>query len=87
MKEPSDKQIAFAVRISHLTKKPIPTENTAQAYFIYIRDNIQEYQKLRSNCLYDRQRERERRPKRLYNSVMDDEQDASWAAAMDFSWM
>jgi lysyl-tRNA synthetase class I len=87
MKEPSDRQIAFAVRISHLTKKPMPTENTAQAYFIYIRDNIQEYQKLRRNYLYDRQRLREQQPQRIYNSVMDDEQDAAWAASMDFSWM
>lgn len=87
MKEPSDRQIAFAARISHLTKIPMPTANTAQAYFIYIRDNVEQYKKLRNNYLYDCQRERERRSKHIYNSVMDDEQDAAWAAAMDFSWM
>lgn len=87
MKEPSDRQVAFAIRISRLTKKPMPTENTARAYFLYIRDNVQEYQKIRSNYLYDRQRLIGRQHKRIYNSVVDDEQDAAWAASMDFSWM
>lgn len=87
MKEPSDKQVAFAARISRLTKNPMPTENTAQAYFIYIRDNIDRYKTLQSAYIYERQIARKQKTKRIYNSVMDDEQDAAWAAAMDFSWM
>lgn len=87
MKEPSDRQVAFAVWISNKLKKPLPEENTAQAYFLYIRDNIEEYKKIQRNYLYDHQRLREQQSKHIYNSYMDDGQDASWAAAMDFDWM
>ena len=88
MKEPSEKQISFARSISFVTKVPLPEEETAQAYFIYIRDNIERYKCLRRCAIYERQRERAREKERkIYNSYMDDEQDAAWAAAMDFSWM
>ena len=88
MKEPSEKQVSFARSISFVTKVPLPEEETAQAYFIYIRDNIDRYKCLRRCAIYERQRERKREKERkIYNSVMDDEQDAAWAAAMDFSWM
>ena len=40
MKEPSEKQVSFARSISFVTKVPLPEEETAQAYFKYIRDNI-----------------------------------------------
>ena len=88
MKEPSEKQVSFARSISFVTKVPLPKEETAQAYFIYIRDNIDRYKCLRNCAIYERQRERKREKERkIYNSYMDDEQDAAWAAAMDFSWM
>lgn len=88
MKEPSEKQVSFAHSISFVTKVPLPEEETAQAYFIYIRDNIDRYKCLRRCAIYERQRKREREKERkMYNSYMDDEQDAAWAAAMDFSWM
>lgn len=88
MKEPSEKQVSFARSISFVTKVPLPEEETAQAYFIYIRDNIERYKCLRRCAIYERQRERKREKERkIYNSYMDDEQDAAWAAAMDFSWM
>ena len=88
MKEPSEKQVSFARSISFVTKVPLPEEETAQAYFIYIRDNIERYKSLRRCAIYERQLEREREKERKrYNSYMDDEQDAAWAAAMDFSWM
>ena len=87
MKEPSDRQIVFATWISQVINKPLPTENTTQAYFLYIQDNIEQYRKLRAEkqkgCVYSHHKTK----KCVYNSVMDDEQDASWAAAMDFSWM
>lgn len=87
MKEPSEKQIAFAILISKVTNKPLPKENTAQAYFLYIQDNIEEYRKLKAEkqrkCKYNRNTTR----KRVYNCTLDDEEDASWAAAMDFGWM
>ena len=86
-KEPSDKQKVFAIWISKTIKKPLPAENTAQAYFFYIQDNIEQYQKLRiekkKEYVYSNQKTR----KHTYNLVMDDEEDASWAAAMDFGWM
>jgi hypothetical protein len=88
MKEPSDRQVVFAVWISKAIGKPLPTENTAQAYFLYIQDNIEQYKKLRAEkrkaCVYNYHKLPR---KHIYNSVMDDEQDASWATAMDFSWM
>lgn len=89
MKEPSKKQISFARNISVVTKVPLPEEETAQAYFIYIQENIDRYKALKSAMIYERQRERERekQKRKIYNSHMDDEQDAAWAAAMDFSWM
>ena len=88
MKEPSEKQVSFAHSISVVTKVPLPEEETAQAYFIYIRDNIDRYKCLRRCAIYEHQREREQEKERkIYNSYMDDEQDAAWAAAMDFSWM
>lgn len=85
MKEPSEEQISFARSISFVTKVPLPEEKTAQAYFIYIRDNIDRYKCLRRCAIYERKREKQKR--KIYNSYMDDEQDATWAAAMDFSWM
>ena len=89
MKEPSEKQASFARSISFVTKVPLPEEETAQAYFIYIRDNVDRYKCLRRCAIYERQRarEQEKQKRKIYNSVMDDEQDAAWAAAMDFSWM
>ena len=89
MKEPSKKQVSFARSISFVTKVPLPEEETAQAYFLYIQENIERYNCLRRAAIYERQRERAREKERrkIYNSVMDDEQDAAWAAAMDFSWM
>ena len=87
MKEPSDRQIVFAVWISQVTNKPLPTENTAQAYFLYIQDNIEQYRKLRADKRKGRAYNYHQTKRRVYSSVMDDEQDASWAAAMDFSWM
>lgn len=89
MKEPSEKQISFARNISAITKAPLPEENTAQAYFFYIQENINRYKALKSAMIYEHQRERERekQKRRMYNSHMDDEQDAAWAATMDFSWM
>ena len=88
MKEPSDKQIVFACWISQVTGKQLPKENTAQAYFLYIQENIQQYKKIRSEKRKNNVYNYHKLPrKHLYNSVMDDEQDASWAAAMDFDWM
>lgn len=86
MKPASDKQIAFAFLINQATKIPLPEEETAQAYFIYIRDNIAEYKR----------KKREKRAKswsllkpymKKYGSYLDEDDDASWAASMDFGWM
>lgn len=87
MKEPSDKQKVFAIWISKVTNKPLPIENTAQAYFLYIQDNIEQYQKLKTEKQKEHVDNYHKIIKHIYNSVMDDEEDASWAAAMDFSWM
>ena len=86
MKPASDKQIAFAFVINQVTKIPLPEEETAQAYFIYIRDNIDEYRR--------KIREKRAKSRRLlkpyikkYGSYLDEDDDASWAASMDFGWM
>ena len=83
MKKPSDKQEVFAIWISKVTNKPLPTEYTAQAYFLYIQENIEQYQELKSKQIHQYHQTR----KHIYDSVMDKGEDAEWAAAMDFSWM
>lgn len=87
MKGPSDRQIAFAVWISRVTNKPLPAENTAQAYWLYIQDNLDLYHKIRNEKRKVRAYGCHKQKQRVYNSVMDDEQDAAWAASMDFDWM
>jgi hypothetical protein len=44
MKQPSEKQMNFANKISNSLNKPVPTEKTAQAYFLYISENLEAYQ-------------------------------------------
>ena len=86
MKPASDKQIAFAFVINQVTKIPLPEEETAQAYFIYIRDNIDDY----------RRKIRKKRAKswrllkpyiKKYGSYLGEDDDESWAASMDFGGM
>jgi hypothetical protein len=89
MKPASDKQISFAKTINWYTKIPLPLEETASAYWKYIQDNIEAYQKEYRYRKYEAERKcrDEKRNRKLYNTYMDDEEDSSWAAAMDFSWM
>lgn len=89
MKSASDKQISFAKTISWYTKIPLPLEETAFAYWKYIQENIEAYQKEYRHRRYEAERECRdaKRNRKLYNTYMDDEEDSSWAAAMDFSWM
>ena len=78
----------FAHFIHEVTGKPLPTEKTAQAYFYYIQDNIEEYKKTKPKKRKKAYINYFELPKKhIYNLIMDDEEDASWAAAMDFSWM
>lgn len=81
MKPASEKQIAFANKIFRMTKKPLPEEKTAQKYFYYIQENIDEYKKIKMKISYTN---KPNYNKRVY---LDEEEDASWAAAMDFGWM
>lgn len=83
MKKPSEKQEVFAIWISKVTNKPLPTEYTAQAYFLYIQENIEQYQELKSKQIHQYHKTR----KHICNPIMDEGEDAEWAAAMDFSWM
>ena len=45
MKPASDKQISFAQTINWYTKIPLPLEETASAYWQYIQENIEAYQR------------------------------------------
>jgi hypothetical protein len=83
MKPASEKQISFAKTISWYTKIPLPQEETSFAYWKYISENIESYQKEYRYRRY----EEEKKQRKVYNTYMDDEEDSSWAAAMDFSWM
>ena len=85
MKQPSEKQINFANKISNSLNKPVPTEKTAQAYFLYISENLEAYQEKEARLRAAWKRIR--RKTASYNKYLDDEEDASWAAAMDFGWM
>ena len=86
MKPASDKQIAFAFLINQVTKISLPEEETAQAYFIYIRDNIDEYKRKKREKIATSRRVLRPYMKK-YGSYMDEDDDASWAASMDFDWM
>ena len=86
MKPPTDRQILFAQRIFNRTNVPLPEEKTSQAYFCYIRDNIEKYKNIMCAIRYEANRDKyNSRNKR--NSYMDEDQDASWAASMDFDWL
>lgn len=85
IKMASEKQIVFAELIHIITQKPLPESPTARDYFVYIRDNIEEYNKeMRS---IQEQKRSERGMKKYRLSYVDEEQDSEWAAAMDFDWM
>lgn len=87
MKQPSEKQMNFANKISNSLNKPVPTEKTAQAYFLYISENLEAYQEkeARLRAAWKKMRRKTASYNKTY--YLDDEEDASWAAAMDFSWM
>ena len=90
MKPASERQIEFANLINAVTLIPLPQEKTAFAYWKYIQDHLEEYNKYRAKHIKNAksfERGLRAKSKALYGSYMDDEQDASWAAAMDFSWM
>ena len=90
MKPASERQIDFANLINAATKIPLPQEKTAFAYWKYIQDNIEKYNTYRAEHFKNAknfERGLRAKSKVMYGSYMDDEQDASWAAAMDFSWM
>lgn len=89
MKPPTDKQIRFAQKIHFQMQIPLPEEKTSQAYYIYIRDNIEKYnQIIRDEWYHYHQFMRKyRQLRRSKGSYMDEEQDAAWAASMDFGWM
>lgn len=65
-----------------MTKKPLPEEKTAQKYFYYIQENIEEYnrekQKIRMKISYTN--------KSTYNKrvYLDEEEDASWGCGDGF---
>ena len=65
MKPASDKQIAFAFLINQVTKISLPEEKTAQAYFIYIRDNIDEYKRKKKR----KESNKSRATKTLYEKI------------------
>lgn len=65
----------------------MPQEETASAYWKYIQDNLDEYNKKRAERIKKFERGLMAKSQVLYGSYMDDDQDTSWAAAMDFSWM
>ncbi len=94
MKPPTERQLLFARRIAHFTGVPLPEEETSQAYFYYIRDNIEKYKNRVKVIRHEVNVMRhEKAIREKYNSrnertsYMDEEQDAAWAASMDFGWM
>ena len=85
MKSASEKQMEFADLINAFTYIPLPSEKTASAYWKYIQENIEQY-----NICRAKTKKFERGLRAKCNFISDDidmEQDSSWAAAMDFSWM
>lgn len=89
MKPASEKQISFAKTINWYTKIPLPSEDSSFAYWKYIQENLEAYQREYRYRKYEAERKCRdaKRNRKLYNTYMDDEEDSSWVAAMDFSWM
>ena len=85
IKMASEKQIEFAELIHIITQKPLPESPTARDYFVYIRDNIEEYN--REVRFRQKARTIIAENGRYRLSYVDEEQDSEWAAAMDFDWM
>lgn len=93
MKPASEKQIIFASKIAWVLDIDIPKEKTAQSYFLFIQEHLEEYQikkKERDEAIrkYRLTRpEPESKSKRYMRSEIDDMHDSDWVAAMDFGWM
>ena len=92
MKPASEKQIIFASKIAWVLDIDMPKEKTAQAYFSFIQEHIEEYQIKKKEQEEARRKYLLKHPKskahsKRYWQVTDEEQDADWAAAMDFGWM
>ena len=92
MKPASEKQIVFASKIAWVLKIDMPKEKTAQAYFLFIQEHLEEYQ------IKKKEQEEARRKyllmhpkpksksKRYIRGEIDDMHDSDWVAAMDFGW-
>ena len=91
MKIASEKQIVFANKIAYLLNIDTPRENTAQAYFLFIQEHIEEFQEKQKIAMREyrlkRSEELKQRTKSYMRSEIDDMHDSAWVAAMDFSWM
>ena len=97
MKWATTKQIEFAELINIHTGIPLPEVPTRLNYQIYLSKNIEKYNEIM------REKRKRRFHNGHYSSTiitihrgnrnedgafpLDEEQDAEWAAAMDFSWM
>ena len=93
MKPASENQIIFASKIAWVLDIDMPKEKTAQAYFLFIQENLEEYQikKKEQNEAIRKYRltrpKLESKSKRYMRSEIDDMHDSDWVAAMDFGWM
>lgn len=97
MKWATTKQIEFAELINLHTGVPLPEVPTLLNYRIYISKNVEKYNEIM------REKRKQRFHNGHYSSTIinlhgrnrgkngaflpDEEQDAEWAAAMDFDWM
>jgi hypothetical protein len=67
----------------------MPKEKTAQSYFLFIQEHLEEYQikKKERDEVRKKHPKPESKSKRYMRSEIDDMHDSDWVAAMDFGWM
>jgi hypothetical protein len=93
MKPASENQIIFASKIAWVLDIDMPKEKTAQAYFLFIQEHIEEYQIKKKEQDEARRKYLLRHPKPKTKSKdykrgeLDEMHEGDWITAMDFGWM
>lgn len=89
MKPASEKQIIFASKIAWILDIDMPKEKTAQAYFSFIQEHLEEY-KIKKKERDEAIRKRPKpitKSKRYKRGELDEMHEGDWITAMDFGWM
>ena len=93
MKPASEKQIILASKIAWVLDIDMPKEKTAQTYFLFIQEHLEEYQikkKEQDEAIrkyHLTHPKPESTSKRYKRGELDEMHEGDWITAMDFGWM